>query len=185
MSQAGPLKLDRARSAVLLVDVQTRLAAAMNPDTRARVMNRLRALLQGANALGLPVILTEQYPKGLGPTEPSLRALVPDAKVFEKLVFSAAIPEVREALGGRDQVLVAGMEAHVCVFQTVRDLCAEGRHVFLCADGVLSRNRLDFETGLALSRAAGAVVTTVESALFDLLEVAGTPAFKAVSQAVK
>lgn len=179
------LELDRRRSALVVVDVQTRLAAAMDAGGLARAMNRLQALLRGAKALELPIVFTEQYPKGLGPTEPSLRALVPEAPVFEKLLFSAAIPEVLTALEGRDQVLVAGMEAHVCVFQTVRDLCAQGKQPFLCVDAVLSRNRVDLDTGVSLCRSAGAVATTVESVLFDLLKVAGTPEFKAISQAVK
>lgn len=183
--ETNRLKLDRARCALLVVDIQERLCAAMNDEALSRVLNRIRALLTGAQALSIPVALTEQYPKGLGPTLSAVRQHAPAATPIEKLRFSAAIPEVREALKGRDQVLIAGMEAHVCVFQTVRDLCAEGTGVFVCADGVLSRASADLQVGLDLCRSAGAVTTSAEAALFDLLEAAGTPEFKAISQAVR
>lgn len=180
------LKLDRERAALLVVDIQDRLASAMEPKALERLIRRTRALIEGAKALGLPIVVTEQYPKGLGATLGPLRAALPEDQQYqEKIEFSCAIPEVLKGLTGRPQVLVAGMETHICVFQTVRDL-AERRYVpFVCADAVLSRSEEDRSIGLDRCRESGAVITTVESALFDLLGRAGTPEFKAISAAVK
>ncbi|MCY1014893.1 isochorismatase family protein [Pyxidicoccus sp. MSG2] len=177
------LKLDQA--ALLIVDIQERLCAAMDRDALERTLTRTNAAIEGARALGLPIILTEQYSKGLGPTHSLVRMRLGDVKPVEKMEFSAAVPEVLAALGHRRQVLVAGMEAHICVFQTVRDLTERGLSPFLLADAVLSRSAEDRRVGLDLCRDAGAQVVTVEAALFDLLERAGTPEFKKVSAAVR
>ena len=179
------LKLERKDAALLVIDVQERLCGAMRPEPLERMLNRTGALIEGARAMGLPIAFTEQYPKGLGPTLPALLAKVPGASPHEKLRFSAALPEVLEALGGRKQVIVAGMETHVCVYQTVRDLAAAGVTPFLAADAVISRTDEDRQVGLSLCAQAGAVTTTAEAALFDLLGEAGTPEFKVVSRAVK
>lgn len=172
-------------SSLLVIDVQDRLCAAMEPQGLARMISRTIAAIKGARAIGLPIVITEQYPKGLGQTVPEIRALLADVRPVEKVKFSCAIPQVIETLGGRSQLLVTGMEAHVCVFQTVRDLAERGFKPFVMVDAVLSRTSEDREVGLDLCRDSGAVITTVEAALFDLLGQAGTPQFKAVSQAVK
>jgi nicotinamidase-related amidase len=179
------LKLERGDTALLVIDVQERLCGAMRQDALTRMLNRTSALLEGAAALGLPVVFTEQYPKGLGPTLPALLERAPTAAPHEKVRFSACSPNVLEALGNRRQVLIAGMETHVCVYQTVRDLVAAGCTPFLAVDAVTSRTEEDRQVGLALCARAGAVATTAEAALFDLLGEAGTPEFKRVSQAVK
>jgi nicotinamidase-related amidase len=179
------LKLERGQAALLVIDVQEKLCGAMRPDALQRMLNRTTALIEGAKAMGLPIAFTEQYPKGLGATLPSLRALVPGLVPHEKLRFSAALPPVLDALGGRPQVIVAGMEAHVCVYQTVRDLAQAGRAPFLAIDAVTSRTEEDRQVGLSLCERAGAIATTAEAALFDLLGEAGTPEFKAVSRAVR
>ncbi len=168
-----------------MVDLQERLAAAMDPAALERVVNRTRAAIVGARALGLPVVFTEQYPKGLGPTLPQLREVLGAQAAVEKIDFSCVQDPVLQQLGTRSQILVVGMEAHVCVFQTVRDLSGRGLTPYLCADAVLSRTAEDRRVGLELCRETGAVITTVETALFDLLGRAGTPEFKAVSAAVK
>jgi nicotinamidase-related amidase len=178
-------RFDRNASAILIVDLQERLAAAMNPGRLERVLNRACAAIDGAKALGLPIIVTEQYPKGLGPTIKAIAERIPDFKPVEKLQFSALLPEVTERLAGRPQVLVLGAETHVCVFQTVRALADAGLSPFLAADAVISRNETDERIGVDLCRASGAVITTVETALFDALVRAGGPDFKAVSAAVK
>jgi nicotinamidase-related amidase len=175
----------RESAALLVVDVQERLCAAMRADVLARVLNRVGAAIDGATALGIPVIVTEQYPKGLGPTVAQLKARVEGFSPVEKLEFSALVPLVREQLTGRPQVLVTGMETHVCVYQTVRDLAEAGLSPFLATDAVTSRAQADHDAGLALCRDAGAVLTTVETVLFDALGKAGGPVFKAVSAAVK
>lgn len=168
-----------------MVDLQERLVAAMEPRALERVVNRTRAAIVGAQALGLPVIVTEQYPKGLGRTIPQLTEVLTDRSPVEKIDFSCALDPVLQKLGARKQVMVVGMETHVCVFQTVRDLAARGFTPYLCADGVLSRTEEDKRIGLDLCRDTGSVITTVEASLFDLLGRAGTPEFKAVSAAVK
>ena len=180
-----PQQLKREDTALLVVDVQERLAAAMEPEALAVMLGRLGALIEGARVLGLPIAVTEQYPKGLGHTVPSIRERLGDVPVVEKLKFSALDEAVRTRLSGRRHVVVAGMETHVCVYQTVRDLVAEGRHPTVCMDAVLSRTAMDREAGLELVRAAGATLSSVEAVLFDLLGVAGTAEFKRISAAVK
>ena len=175
-------RFTKAAGALLIVDLQERLAAAMAPERLERVINRTRAAIEGAKALGLPIIVTEQYPKGLGPTIASVKELIPHFAPIEKLEFSALVHPVLERLEPHPSVLVVGMETHVCVFQTVRALKDAGLSPFLAADAVLSRNHVDFETGLGMCRDAGAMMTTVEAALFDAL---GKPEFKAISAAVK
>lgn len=173
-------------SALLIVDVQERLVAAMEPTRYERLLNRTLAAIDGAKALGLPVVVTEQYPKGLGPTvKPIVERLGEAFKPVEKVEFSAVVPDVKARLAGRPTVLVTGMETHVCVFQTVRALRESGMSPYLAVDAVLSRSAADFQVGLELCRDAGAVHTTVEAALFDALGRAGGPEFKAVSAAVK
>lgn len=186
MSAPKP-KLDRQRAAVLVVDVQDRLAPAMPEEILARVVKYSKALIAAGKELGLPVLATEQYPKGLGATLPELAEMLPE-KPLQKLHFSCgADPEFARALEatGRKQVLVAGMETHVCVFQTVRDLVAMGYEVHVCSDAVSSRTEEHRRTGLELCREAGAVITTAETAIFDLLHQAGTPEFKKVAPYVK
>lgn len=180
-------KLDRAKALVLVVDVQSRLTPAMPPEALARVVKYGRALVGAAKELGMPVIATEQYPKGLGETIPELREVLPSPPL-QKMHFSCgADPGFAAALEktGRRQVIVCGMEAHVCVFQTARDLVAMGYEVHVCEDAVSSRQELHRQSGLALCREAGAVITNAETAIFDLLHLAGTPEFKKVSAFVK
>jgi nicotinamidase-related amidase len=179
-------RLDRTKAAVLLVDIQEKMVAAMDKEKMARLQNRVCALLEGAKALELPVLVTEQYSKGLGPTvAPIVAALPTGTRAIEKMDFSCAVPPVLDRLLGRPQVLLCGMETHVCVFQTARDLLEKGMVPFLCADALLSRTDEDRRYGLERARDLGAVITTVEGALFDLLGKSGTPEFKKVSAAVR
>jgi nicotinamidase-related amidase len=186
MAEPTP-KLHRERTAILIVDIQERLAAAMPKEQLAQVEKYARALVLTGKELRLPVIATEQYPKGLGPTLASLRELL-SSPPLAKLAFSCAQdPAAKSALAatGRRQIVVAGMETHVCVFQTARDLVAAGYEVHVCADAVASRFEGHRAVGLELCRAAGAIVTTAETAIFDLLGEAGTAEFKAVSPLVR
>jgi len=180
-----PQALKRGTTALLVVDVQERLVAAMEPEAVMRMLERLGALIEGAHVLGLPIIATEQYSKGLGHTVPPIRERLGDVPVIEKLKFSALYDSVRSRLSGRRDVVVAGMETHVCVYQTVRDLVAEGRHPTVCMDAVLSRTLVDRQAGLDLAKAAGATLSSVEAVLFDLLGEAGSAEFKKISAAVK
>ncbi len=180
-------RLDRTKAAVLVVDIQSRLTPAMPEDTLARVVKYSRALVGAARELGLPVLATEQYPKGLGPLVPELRDVLPSPPL-EKVHFSCgADPAFAAALEAtrRRQVIVCGMETHVCVFQTVRDLVAMGYEVHVCADAVSSRTEEHRRVGLELCREAGAIVSLAETAIFDLLHRAGTDEFKRVSPLVR
>lgn len=178
-------RLQRSRCALLVVDVQERLCKAMDPVALERMLQRTCAAILGAKALQLPVVVTEQYPQGLGPTHTRVRALTGEIAAIPKTQFSCVLPEVGEEIRGATQILLVGMETHICVFQTARDLVERNLTPFICADAVISRMPEDREVGLRLARDAGAVITTVESALFDLLGRAGSPEFKLISSAVK
>jgi nicotinamidase-related amidase len=171
--------LERERAALVVVDVQE----AFRPyPSFAHVAARCAKLVQGARLLELPRVVSEQYPRGLGPTAPEVG--LRDEPRIEKSVFSAARAEGFD-LQGRTQAVVCGIETHVCVSQTVHDLLAEGIEVHVPADAVGSRHEIDYERGLQRLQRAGAIVTTVESILFELLERAGTPEFKAVQGLIK
>jgi nicotinamidase-related amidase len=178
-------RLDRTRASVLVVDVQEKLIPVM--WNWAPVEKYLKALIQTAKELDLPLIATEQYPKGLGATMPALRELLPSAPLVKMHFSCGADPEFAKALvaTGRRQVVVAGIETHVCVFQTVRDLVEQGYETFVCADAVTSRFEEHRRVALAQMRDLGAVVTSAETAIFDLLHLCGTPEFKRVSPLVR
>jgi nicotinamidase-related amidase len=136
----------------------------------------------------LPVLATEQYPRGLGSTVEEIKQDLPEKVVVsEKISFDACTDEIRQALlaSGRKQVIICGMETHVCVYQTVRRLLADGYEVFVAADAVGSRTVANKENALAMFRQMGAVVSNTETLIFDLLQVAGTPLFKQVSALIK
>lgn len=166
--------LDREEAALVVVDVQE----GFRPYASfAGVADASRKLVAAARILEIPRIVSEQYPKGLGHT--ALEVGLEDERPIEKTVFSAARAE-RFDLGGRTQAIVCGIETHVCVSQTVHDLLERGVEVHVPADGVGSRHEIDYARGLERLERAGAVVTTVESSLFELLGRAGTPEFKSV-----
>jgi isochorismate hydrolase len=170
--------LVRDRAALLLVDVQDGFRGY---DAFSRVTRACAVLLAGARILELPVLVSEQYPKGLGHTAPELE--LGEMPVIEKSVFSVARTD-GFTLGERDQAIVCGIETHVCVSQTVHDLLDRGIHVHVPADAVCARHEIDHRRGLERMERAGAVVSTVEAALFELLERAGTPEFKSVQKLI-
>jgi nicotinamidase-related amidase len=171
--------IERRHSALLLVDVQEKLLPAMAaPES---LLPRLELLLRGAARLGVPILASEQYRKGLGATVPALRALLPEGAVGEKLAFSCVADEgLRERITGlgRPQVVVAGIEAHVCVLQTALDLRRIGLAPVVVSDGVMSRRPADRETALARLGQAGVVVASSEMVVFEWLGEAGTPEFR-------
>lgn len=170
--------LARERAALVVVDVQE----GFRPyPVFESVAQSCAKLLAAARILGLPALVSEQYPKGLGHSAPELR--IEDEPRIEKIVFSAARAEGFD-LGGRQQVIVCGIEAHVCVSQTAHDLLGKGIEVHVPADAVGSRHEVDYERGLERLERAGAIVGTVEASLFELLERAGTPEFKAVQKLI-
>jgi nicotinamidase-related amidase len=173
--------MSRGETALLVVDVQEKLVPKIAQNQRF-VWN-VRRLIDGAKILGLPVIGTEQYPKGLGPTVAELAERL--GPVPSKLTFSCGgCPDLFDALRaqGIHKILVCGIEAHVCVAQTVFDLLADGWRVYVAVDAVGSRFETDYRTAIARMDSAGATLTTVEAALFEWCEAAGTPEFKEISQ---
>ena len=180
------LRLIRNNAAVVVVDIQERLMAAMKHAEK--VYKNSGIILDAAKVLGLPVLLTEQYPKGLGPTVQEIKKHLPAYKPIEKITFSCCgeggfMDEVGAL--GRKQVLLLGSETHVCVYQTCLDLIEAGYDVHLVRDAVCSRSKENHTAALALMREAGAVITTTEIALFQMLVKAGSEEFKAVSRLVK
>ena len=163
---------------------------AMPKEWMAELARNVDVLLASAQLLGAPVVATEQYPKGLGPTiEPVGQRLQEiGARPIEKTAFSAAeVPEFNQRLTevAPSAVILVGMEAHVCVYQTVRDLVGRGIEVHVPVDAVVSRHEDDRATGVALCERAGAIPTTTETIVFDWLGRAGTDAFRAISKLVR
>ncbi len=173
-------KLSADQCALVVVDPQVKLMAAM--PRQADTLAGIGRLMSAARILGMPVLLTLQYPKRLGEICPELAEAARDVPRWEKLAFSCcgneefvrAIRELR-----RSRVIVCGVESHVCVLQTVVDLMAMDRFVYVCVDAMCSRRDVDHEVAVERMRDCGAVITTVESAVFEMLREAGTESFKA------
>jgi nicotinamidase-related amidase len=188
--------LDRDRSVVVVIDLQGRLMdMIVSPDT---VVPATRRLLRIAGLLGVPVILTEQYPRGLGPTHPEVRGTFDELEVPRRLVektafgccgepaFEAALAELRPGVAAPDlQVVVAGIEAHVCVMQTVLELLGWGSEVHLCWECVSGRGEAYRRHALDRMQQAGACLTNHESAAFEWMRTKDHPAFKSVSALLK
>jgi nicotinamidase-related amidase len=183
-------RLIPSKTALLIVDVQEKLAAAMAPEAMDALVKNTTILLETAKALGVKVVASEQYPKGLGPTVAPIAAKLAELRVtpLPKMTFDAcsdlAISRALTETGARS-VIVVGMETHVCVFQTARELVKRSYSTYVVADAVASRRDENRRIGLALCDKAGATITATETVAFDLLEVAGTDAFKTVSKLVR
>lgn len=177
--------LNREDAVLLEIDIQDKLVPVMK--YRNQVIKNNQILITAAKELNFPVIATEQYPKGLGRTVPELLDLIGEENIFAKNSFTAFTDEVKAALKnlGKKKVLVTGMETHVCVFQTVRDLLHDGYEVFVAKDAVASRTKANYLNGLDLMKSLGATITNTETAVFDLLKVSGTPEFKVMSKLIK
>jgi len=176
-------KLDAGRAELVVVDVQEAFRKAI-PGFE-EIADAAGTLVQGAEAVGVPIAVTEQYPQGLGETVAAVADHLPEGtEPVSKVRFSAAEAEGFD-LDGRDQALVCGIETHVCVNQTVLDLLDRGLEVHVARDAVGSRTADNRELGLEKMEAAGAVITSVETALFELLGGSDHPAFKQVQGLVK
>jgi len=173
--------LDRERTALVVIDVQEAFAKAV--DGFDEVAAQTAILVHGAKVLELPVLVTEQYPRGLGDTVAKVREALGETPRLAKTVFSAARAEGFD-LAGRDQALVCGIETHVCVNQTVHDLLGGGVEVHVAVDAVGSRTAANRELGLRKMAESGAILTSVETALFELLGAAGTDEFKTIQKLV-
>jgi nicotinamidase-related amidase len=182
----SPLLLDRRKTCLVVVDIQERLLAVITCK-EAMLQNTIR-LIKGAAILGLPVLITEQYPKGLGKTVQDILDALAPVPPFEKLTFSACgsdhfLASLKSQK--RAQIVLCGIEAHVCVLQTCLELISEGFYVFVAADAIASRAPENQLLALDRMRSAGAAIISTEMALFEMLEQAGTPEFKQIRDLVK
>jgi nicotinamidase-related amidase len=187
MSILEAFSIDREKAVLLVIDVQEKLCGVMDPAILAELTRNLTILLEMAKELGIPTITTEQYTRGLGEIIPEIREKLPSPAI-EKMCFSCCgDKDFTNSLKSlrRSHVIVAGMETHICVLQTVLDLLAEGFHVHVAGDAVMSRKKKNWKTGLNMAEAAGAVITSTETVLFQLLRVAGTDEFKKLSKLVR
>ncbi len=179
--------LNRNDAVLLVVDVQERLCRVMDEAGLEKLTENIVILQEAARELGVPIVVTEQYVKGLGETIPALKEKYAGPAI-EKVAFGccgeAAFPARLKAFGRR-QVIVTGMESHVCVLQTVLGLLDEGYHVHLVKDAVLSRREENRQVGIEVSVAAGAVPTSTEAVLFQLLRVAGSDEFRKLAKLVR
>ena len=181
-----PKALDTSNTVLLLIDFQERLFPVMHD--KENLLKNVIKLVKGARVLEIPIILTEQYPKGLGPTIPEIKELIPDVKPVEKVCFSctdeAAFSQALKA-SKRKQVLISGIESHICVYQTAMALAREGYEVQVVSDCVASRDPDNKMTAFTRFRLAGIPPTTTEMALFELLKIAQGDKFKQISSIVK
>jgi nicotinamidase-related amidase len=178
--------LDRARSVLVIIDVQEKLFPAV--CERERVLGKLELLIAAAGVFGIPVMLTEQYPSGLGPTLGEIRGLLPEVRPLEKIDFSCvSSPGFCERLSGfgRNQIVLAGIETHICVVQTALELDSRGERVFVAADASSSRRPIDHEFGLRRMDRAGITLMTAESVVYEWLRRAGTEEFKRLRARLK
>ena len=181
-----PLILDKSKTALLIIDIQEKILAVMqNPES---VVTNTIKLIKGFKILNSPIFMTEQYPKGLGPTQKDISNELGNIEVLQKMSFSGIDAEnLFSKLKEKNiqQVVVAGIEAHVCVQQTVLDLIENNFQVNLAVDAVSSRHKIDYETAINRMRSHSTEITTTESILFEMLRVSGTDEFKQVSKIIK
>jgi len=178
--------LDKEDTVLLIIDIQEKLAVVMKE--RDKVVKNNLHLIELAKMINMPIVVTEQYPKGLGPTVAEIREALPVYRPVEKMTFDccgqpAFLEELKEQK--RKKVVVTGMETHICVLQTCIGLLGGGINVHLVQDAVCSRTKENWETGIEFMRDAGAAVTSTETVLFQLLKVAGTEEFKKISKRIK
>jgi len=180
--------LDAANSVVVIVDVQERLMAAMPNGVKSRIIEQATILLTAANVLSVPVLVTEQYPNGLGPTEQALtEQLKSDASIIEKTCFSCVQSEefsTKLEQTERKKVVLIGMETHICILQTALDLLGKGYQVYVLEDGVSSRSKTNQYNALQRLRASGVVISNVESTLFEWIGDAKHPEFKTLAKLI-
>jgi nicotinamidase-related amidase len=189
----SPELIDRLRSRLLVIDVQHKLVPTIHRGED--IVRRITFLLNAAQHMEVPVIVSEQYPQGLGPTVSQLADHPAIEVTFDKVRFSAAdrfcehiginSDTAADAHDGRDQVILVGIESHVCVLQTAFDLMARGFRVFVADDTTGSGNQIDHETSMQRLRNAGATICTAESAAFEWCETAEAECFKAISKLVR
>lgn len=183
---SASLIANRHQSQLVMVDMQEKLASVM-PEAISQVLKNCAVLLQAASLLDVPVIFTEQYPKGLGNTMPDLMAHLSNKTSVEKTAFSCCAEPTfnRRLFGDKPQVILMGMESHICVLQTALDLLKVGKQVLVVEDAVISRNPSNKENALNRLRQAGVLVVNTESVVFEWLGLAEGDAFKAISKLIR
>ena len=188
MSVRDRFFLERDKAALVVIDVQEKLCVAMDEQVLQCLTKHIGILLETARELNIPVLVTEQYVKGLGPTLPELAEKAAGAPCFEKMAFSCCgsiefVDKLKAS--GRTQIIITGMETHVCVLQTVIELRDAGFEVHLVKDAVMSRSKRNWLTAIEAMTLTGAVPTCTESVVFQLLKVAGTDEFRKLSKLVR
>ena len=188
MSIRNEFMVEPANAVLVVIDVQEKLCAAMDQDVLRQLTKNIDILLESALELAIPVVFTEQYVKGLGSTLGELKQKVASAPCFEKMTFSCCgneefVDHLKQS--GRKQIIVTGMETHVCVLQTVIDLLDEEFDIHLVNDAVMSRSASNRQTAIESMVLAGAVPTSTEAVVFQLLKIAGTDPFRKLSKLVK
>lgn len=178
--------LNKEDSVLLVIDVQEKLVAALDKDV---VVKRVKTLVTAANILGIPIIATQQYSKGLGETVVEVKQeFVETTKIIEKVSFSAVQePEFLETLKsyGKNQIIICGIETHICVHQTAADLLDAGFEVIVAKDACASRRKYEFKQGIERMQANGAKISCVEIILFEWLKTAKNPCFKSIQSLIK
>ncbi len=184
----GPFFLRREDSALVVIDIQEKLVAAMKEKVIERMIANTVILVETAKEFGLPIVVSEQYRKGLGTTVPAVAESLGDVEILEKLFFDCTRDEAldaRIAATGRKSVILAGIEAHVCVFQTALSLTGKGWQVVVASDATASRRKHDWKFALRTLDRAGVAIYPTETISFMLLERAGTPEFKRLAPLFK
>lgn len=182
----NPQILQRENSALIVIDIQEKILPVIYENER--VVDNAVKLINGFKILNSPIFFTEQYPKGLGPTEARIKSALEDRNAIYKMSFSCfGAGNLFKELKNKKikQVVVCGIESHVCVMQTTLDLLANDFFVHVAADAVSSRRKFDYETALERMRSNGVEISLTESILFEMLNVCGTDEFKAISKLVK
>lgn len=189
MAKSESLLCKASDSVLVIIDIQTHLTAIMPTKVLARLKRNTNLLIKAADILKIPVFATEQYPKGLGPLEPEIVEILPkDTQRFEKTCFSCSGADnfmEQLKISGRKQVILLGLEAHVCVLQTAIDLVKEGYTVFVVMDGICSRHRENYEASLQRMSQSGVINCNAESVLFEWLRDSTHEHFKTLSSLVR
>lgn len=180
--------IDREESMLLIIDIQEKLHAAMDSEIQRLVEKNTDILIKTAAAFNMPVVVSEQYRKGLGQTIPCLHEQLNEADNIEKFHFNCMKEDaLNEAVNSknRNTVIIAGMEAHICVMQTALSLLGRGFNVIIASDAVASRRKHDWKMSLSVMEKAGVIIYPTESVSFMIIEKAGTPEFKKIAPLFK
>lgn len=181
-------KMEREQVVLIVIDAQEVLMKKMDQEVKKKVIQNIQTLITFAKEMGIPILITEQYPKGLGNTVAEIKTEMRSILPIEKVSFSCCgVVAFNNQLNhlGRRQILLTGIETHVCVLQTANDLIQEGYEVQVVADAVCSRKKFDWETGLRWMEKRGAMISTTEIIAFQLLKEAGTEEFRGLSKLLK